>query len=82
AASLGHAAISLAAVGLLVGALFGCAAARQPLGERGAGRLYAADVIGGAVGSLAATVLLVPLAGLEATALLVAAVALATLTIP
>lgn len=80
--SLAGGALALAAIGLLVGALFGFAAARQPLGERGAGRLYAADVIGGAAGSLAATVLLVPLAGLGATAWLVAAVALAALTLP
>ena len=82
AGSLAGAAVALAAVGLLVGALFGFAAARQPLSERGAGRLYAADVIGGAAGSLAATVLLVPLAGLNATAWLVGAVALAALLLP
>ena len=81
AASLVRAASTLTAVGVLVGALFGLAAARQPLGERGAGRLYAADVVGGAAGSLAATVLLVPLAGLGATAWLVAAVALAALAL-
>ena len=80
--SLAGAATELAAIGLLVGALFGFAAARQRLGERGAGRLYAADVIGGAVGSLAATVLLVPLAGLGVTAWLVAAFAIAALALP
>ncbi|MBP1636614.1 MAG: Spermine synthase, partial [Acidobacteria bacterium] len=82
AGSLAGAAAALAVVGLLVGAVFGCAAARQPLSERAAGGLYAADVVGGAAGSLAATVLLVPLAGLAVTAWLVVGLAAAALVIP
>lgn len=54
----------LAAAGALSGALFGYAG-RAPLEGRGAGvaGIYAADLVGGCVGSLLAGVLLIPLFG-------------------
>ncbi len=64
--------------GALVGAVFGYAAARWP-GDRarGLGALYAADLAGGAAATLLAALVVVPVGGLQATAL--AAVFLAAL---
>jgi len=68
--------VMLLATGFIVGACFSLAAALWP-GDRGwaSSSLYAADVAGGSVGALAATVLLVPAAGLDRSALLMAVVA-------
>lgn len=76
------AAALLTATGAVVAALFVCAAATIREGETAAmGRLYAADVLGGCMGCLAAGLVLVPLAGLGASALAVSALALAALVV-
>jgi spermidine synthase len=55
--------------GILVAGIFGYACVRQPGGQETAiTPLYSADLIGGAVGSLLASLILVPMAGLGATA--------------
>ena len=60
----------LAAAGAAVGAAFAYAALRWP-GDpgRGLGALYAMDLVGGCVGAVAATLLIVPLGGLDVTAM-------------
>jgi hypothetical protein len=67
-----------ALAGMSVGVSFG-AAARLWQGDRrrAASALYAADVAGGSVGAVVATLLLVPAAGLDGSALLMAALAAA-----
>ena len=71
-------ALLLAAVGVAVGAAFGAGARLWQGDARGAASaLYAADVAGGAVGAVAATLVLVPAAGLDWSALLMAALAAA-----
>jgi spermidine synthase len=58
----------LLAGGAAVGAVFACAAsASESGGDRAAGRLYGADLVGGAVGSLVASLVLAPVAGLVPT---------------
>ncbi len=64
-------AVLLALCGAAVAAVFALAA----LEGAGAGPLYAADLLGGSLGSLGASLLLVPFAGLDVTALAAAAVA-------
>jgi hypothetical protein len=66
----------LLASGLAVGACFAFAAAMWP-GDRhqAASSLYAADVAGGAAGAVLATLVLVPLLGLDWSALLMAGLA-------
>ena len=55
----------LGAAGAVVAGLFACASAQFGQGGRAAiGRLYAADLVGGCLGSCLASILLVPLAGL------------------
>jgi len=76
--SLAAAAVRLAVVGAAVSALFGRAAAGRD-DALSIGRLYGADVAGGAAGAVAASLLLVPLAGLSVTAWVVAALALLAL---
>jgi spermidine synthase len=72
--SLLEAGFFLAAAGATVAALFARAGAPNRDESRvDAGRLYAADVVGGCVGCLAGGLVLIPLAGLDATALGVAA---------
>jgi spermidine synthase len=68
--------LMLLATGLVVGACFAFAAAMWP-GDRyrAASSLYAADVAGGAAGAVLATLVLVPLAGLDGSALLMAGLA-------
>jgi hypothetical protein len=58
----------LFSVGMLVAGIFACVAALSR-GEGGAaiGRLYGADLAGGALGSLLASLVLVPMAGLVPT---------------
>ena len=68
--------VLLAAVGAAVGATFTAGARLWEGGARGAASaLYAADVAGGAVGAVAATLFLVPAAGLDWSALGMAAIA-------
>jgi hypothetical protein len=63
-----------------VGGVFACAAVASG-GERGSaiGRLYGADLAGGAAGSLLASLVLVPFAGLVPTTWTVAGLGLAAL---
>ncbi len=74
--------VLLAAVGVAVGATF-AAAARLWHGSpsAAASALYAADVAGGAAGAVAATLFLVPAAGLDRSALFMAALAAVILVI-
>jgi hypothetical protein len=68
--------VLLAAVGAAVGATFGAGARLWHGDTRGAASaLYAADLAGGAVGAVAATLVLVPAAGLDWSARLMAALA-------
>ena len=67
-------------VGTLVAALFGCACVMPGLEDGPAiGRLYGADLAGGAVGSLLAGLVLVPMAGLVPTAWVVVGISLLAL---
>jgi hypothetical protein len=68
--------LMLLATGLAVGACFAFAAAMWP-GDRhrAASSLYAADVAGGAAGAVLATLVLVPMVGLDHSALLMAGLA-------
>ncbi len=64
--------VMLFGVGLTVAGVFACAAAAPtPDGSSSSGRLYGADLAGGALGSLIAGLALVPMAGLVPTAWLV-----------
>lgn len=73
---LGGTSLMLLATGLVVGAWFGFGAALWPGDrQRAASSLYAADVAGGAAGAVIATLALVPVAGLDGSALLMAALA-------
>jgi hypothetical protein len=78
AAGLSGTSVLLAAVGVAVGAAF-AAAARMWQGHprSAASALYAADVGGGAAGAVAATLFLVPAAGLDWSAFIMAALAAA-----
>ncbi len=67
----------LLGAGALTAAIFGHASRRAGAAAFAAGTLYAADLAGGCAGSLAAGLLLVPLAGLANTAWLLAGLALA-----
>ncbi len=70
--------LMLLATGLVVGACFAFAAAMWPGDRRrAASSLYAADVAGGSAGAVLATLVLVPLLGLDWSALLMAALAVA-----
>jgi spermidine synthase len=70
------AAILLAGIGATVAGLFACASERlAEQDDAGIGVIYAADVFGGCLGAIAASLALVPLTGLGATALVVAAIA-------
>lgn len=78
--SLPDSALLLAAAGASTAALFGLASLPGPTGERAAiGPLYALDLLGGALGALAAGLVLVPLLGLSGTAGVAAAVAMLVL---
>jgi spermidine synthase len=75
-ASLVATASSLSLVGALVAALFAFASLRAAENRsRMIGPLYAADLAGGAVGAVAGSLLLIPLAGLPASALVMALLA-------
>ena len=68
--------LGLGATGAAVGAAFGYATSRWPRDRaRGLGALYAADLVGGCAGTLAATLVLVPQAGLDLTAMAAAMLA-------
>ncbi len=67
----------LAAAGALTAAVFAHASRQAADPARAAGPLYAADLAGGCLGSVAAALLLVPIAGLADTALLLVWVAVA-----
>lgn len=72
--------IALLVGGMSVGGVFACAAATSEDRSGGAaGRLYGADLWGGAVGSLAGSLALVPLAGLVPTSWVVAGLGLLAL---
>jgi spermidine synthase len=75
-AGLAATSLTLLACGIAVGSCFASAAARWPGdGHRAASSLYAADVAGGAAGAVLATLVLVPLLGLDWSALLMAGLA-------
>jgi hypothetical protein len=76
---LTEASLWLASAGALSAAVFGLAARRASAPARAAGPLYAADLFGGCLASLAGSLLLLPLAGLPATALTAMAIALAAM---
>ncbi len=76
APGLPEASLWLASAGALTAAVFALAARRLESPARAAGPLYAADLIGGCLGSLAGSLILVPLAGLPATAMAAAVLAL------
>jgi hypothetical protein len=64
--------VLLFGVGVTVAGVFACAAVSGAVGGSAApGRLYGADLAGGALGSLIAGLVLVPMAGLAPTAWLV-----------
>jgi len=70
----------LAAAGFLVAGVFAYASFRRvPDPEKVISPLYAADLFGGCLGSVAASLLLVPLAGMDVTAAAMAGLALLTL---
>jgi spermidine synthase len=76
AAGLAGTSLLLAAAGAAVGGAFAVAARIwQGHAPGAAASLYAADVAGGAIGAVAATLVLVPAAGLDRSALLTAALA-------
>ncbi len=87
AAGLGGALVGtsllLVAAGAVTGALFGWASLAHPAvavdPSSAVAPLYAADLVGGSLGSLAGTLFLLPVLGLPATALLLALGALALL---
>lgn len=78
--SLIAAIVALAVTGGLVGAVFAEASLRD-VSDQGAvvAPLYAADLLGGSVGAVAAGLLLVPFLGLDRTAFVAAALALVSL---
>lgn len=66
----------LAAAGFLVAGVFAFASLRWPSGqERAISPLYAADLLGGCAGAVTASLLIVPLAGMDITAAAMAALA-------
>jgi hypothetical protein len=70
----------LLAAGFLVAGVFAWAGLAGGADQHALiGPLYAADLIGGSLGSLAGSLVLIPFLGLPETALLAAALALATL---
>jgi spermidine synthase len=72
--------LMLAVVGFLTAAIFACAS-RMGAADQGAaaGSLYAADLCGGCLASLVASLILVPYAGVAGTALSVAALSVLSL---
>lgn len=77
---LGSSALLLFTAGAIVSAIFACACAVSSQADGGAiGRLYAADLAGGALGSLIASLVIVPMAGLVPTAWLVVGISLLAL---
>jgi hypothetical protein len=74
--------VTLAGIGAAVGGMFAAATQWLPSRqEHGIGRVYGADVLGGCLGSLAASLVLVPLAGMDVTALIVSGLAAASLVL-
>jgi spermidine synthase len=81
-ASLAETAALQAATGMLVSGVFTYASTREiPDQKRVIGPLYAADLAGGCLGSLAASLLLVPYAGLDVAALLMVPMSLVCLAL-
>ncbi|NPV04991.1 MAG: hypothetical protein HPY67_09690 [Syntrophaceae bacterium] len=79
---LGETSGLLAAAGFLVAGVFAFSSLRWPSGqERAVSPLYAADLLGGCAGSVAASLLIVPLAGMDITAAAMAALALTALAL-
>jgi hypothetical protein len=77
---LAASALMLFTAGAIVSAIFACAAAASSqAADGGIGRLYGADLAGGAVGSLLAGLILVPLAGMVPTTWVVAALSVLAL---
>ena len=82
AASLAESALLQAAAGMLVSGVFAYASGRAASDQkRIIGPLYAADLVGGCLGSLVASLLLVPYGGLDTAALLMAPISLACLVL-
>jgi len=82
ATTLPRAAALLAVCGAGVGAAFGWSSHAYPGRQRAAiGPLYAADLLGGALGAVVGGLVLVPLGGLVVTAVLAAALAAAAATV-
>jgi hypothetical protein len=74
---LAGAATSLLVCGFLVSALFAYASLQPGTDQRAAvSPLYASDLLGGAIGSLVASLLLVPGAGLDGSSLIAAGAAI------
>ncbi len=72
--------VMLFGVGVTVAGVFACAAASMAVeGGASPGRLYGADLAGGALGSLVAGLVLVPMAGLVPTTWLVVALSVLAL---
>jgi spermidine synthase len=81
-ASLAEVAVLQAAAGMLVSGVFAYASAcGVPDQKRVIGPLYAADLAGGCLGSLTASMLLVPYGGLDTSALLMVPVSLVCLAL-
>lgn len=79
-AGLGATALLLLAAGVLVAALFAYASLRRGPDQRGiVAPLYASDLAGGCLGSLAASLILIPSMGIPGAALVTAALALIAL---
>ena len=77
APTLATASLALVVTGGFVGAGFGWASLRAGADQRGAiAPLYAADLVGGSVGAVVGGLLLIPLLGLTATALVAGVLAL------
>ena len=77
AANLAESVLLQTMAGMLVSGVFAYASARDRSDQKGIiGPLYAADLAGGCLGSLVASLLLVPYAGLDTTAFLMVPVSL------
>jgi len=72
---------ALFACGAMVAAVFGLVGLAAGSGGPGVGALYSADLAGGCVGSLAASLWLIPLAGLILSAVICALICLAALVL-
>jgi spermidine synthase len=79
-AGLAGSLVLLFSTGFLVGGIFGYASVRQTGSQRGIiTPLYSADLIGGCLGSVLTSLILAPIVGLDATAYLMAPLAMLAL---